>query len=90
MTNLENLLKNDAEKLAEILVTPYHDRDGSFIGYIGPNQVIYLIYNPERVRMNISSKTIKGYVFEANLDPYDLRKKCIEAAKEWLRQICID
>lgn len=84
MTNLERLLENDAEKLAELLVKPYYDEDGSFIGYIGPNQVVHLVYDPDRVR--IHDRRIKQFIFEANSDPYYHRIRCKDDIIKWLKE----
>ena len=90
MTNLEKLLENDAEKLAELLVKPYYDLDGCFIGYIGPNQILHLAYNPKYVRMNIDYTYVKECIFESGLNPYLRKDKCKDSIIKWFKQTHID
>ena len=86
MTNLEKLLENDSEKLADALIKECIDVDGFIVVYYGPHCILHSSYDPDVVDLVTDTAQFKEVVFSSGSDIDDSGTECKEAIITWLKQ----
>lgn len=91
MTNLEKMLLNNADELADKLTVPYYHVDGFIMGYTGPHRILYSIASEEvwwmRDEMRFfPEKGIDSFIYDPIWKDFNgTRNACKEGIKEWLK-----
>lgn len=94
MTNLEKLLLNDADDLADKLTVPYYDDTGKYsymLGYTGPHKILFSAFPEDSFWIRSATDLLNlDDIVEVRFDMTwndmnGVRNACKEAVKGWLK-----